>query len=114
MGNLNKVQLIGEVVSVFPSEITDEGIPYVKILLKTRHTRANKITHKSEEVEEVHRLVFYNLQCKRAKECINLHALIYFEGYIKSRKKIHEPAGIEEWKTELIATNFQILANPKI
>lgn len=111
MRSINKVQLIGEVVNVYPSSFTENGTEFVKAIIKTTHSRTDRKTDEYIVENEFHRIVFYNAMCKRAKEFIRLNCLTYLEGYIRSRKIHHSKINYEEWKTEIIATQLVVLLN---
>jgi single-strand DNA-binding protein len=109
--NVNKVTLVGRLTRDPEVRTTPSGQTVASLSLATSRTWKDKNGQKQEKTE-FHNIVLWGRLGEIAGQYLIKGQEAYFEGRLENRKYT-DKAGIERYRTEIIAENMQLGSKPR-
>ena len=110
MSGVNKVILIGNLGNDPEVRYGANGNAVTNISVATSESWKDKETGAKKEQTEWHRVTFFNRLAEIVGEYLKKGSKVYIEGMLRT-SKWKDKEGVEKYKTEIIASNMQMLGS---
>jgi single-strand DNA-binding protein len=105
-GSVNKVLLIGNLVTDPEIRRTQDGRPIANLRVATSESWRDKATGERKEKAEFHRVVIFNEGlCKVAEQYLKKGSKVYIEGALQTRKW-QDKDGKDKYSTEVVLNGY--------
>lgn len=105
--NLNKVFLIGRLVSDPEMRSTPQGQPVCSFRMATNRVWIDKVTNQKQEKTEYHNVVLWQRLAEIAFQYLTKGSLVFIEGRIETRSW-QDASGNKKFRTEIIGERLQL------
>jgi single-strand DNA-binding protein len=105
--NLNKVFLIGRLVSDPEMRSTPQGQSVCSFRIATNRAWTNRETGQKQEKTEYHNIVLWRRLAEIASQYLTKGSLVFIEGRIETRSW-QDASGNKRYRTEIIAERMQL------
>ena len=105
--NLNKVFLIGRLVSDPEMRSTSQGQSVCSFRIATNRVWTDRTTNQKQEKAEYHNIVLWRRLAEIASQYLTKGSLVFIEGRIETRSW-QDAAGNKRFRTEVIGERMQL------
>ena len=108
MKGVNTVILIGHLGKDPETKAMPSGFAVTNITMATSESWKDKPSGEKQEKTEWHKVVFFNKLAEIAAQYLKKGSLVYVQGSLHTRKWQNKE-GVDQWSTEIIASEMQML-----
>jgi len=105
--NLNKVFLIGRLVTDPEMRSTAQGQSVCNFRMATNRTWTDRTTNQKQEKSEFHNIVLWRKLAEIASQYLTKGSLVLIEGRVETRSW-QDSSGNKRYRTEVVAENMQM------